>query len=72
MTVEMYASFFREVLLPDVGLFEAVGDDVTSSIGLLPSPSAPPESLTAGMHKVWRGVVGSAQTDLSMAPMLAV
>jgi len=49
LTVEMYSSFFREVLLPENGLFESVSDtgDATTSIGLLPAPSATPEALRA-------------------------
>ena len=49
LTVEMYSSFFREVLLHDLGLFEGVADDAGggSSIGLLPKPDAPAAALEA-------------------------
>ena len=45
----MYSSFFREVLLRDLGLFEGVADDAGggSSIGLLPKPDAPAAALEA-------------------------
>lgn len=45
LTVEMYTSFFREVVLPDFGLFEGVldADGYSASIGLLPSPKVRPE-----------------------------
>ena len=49
LTVEMYSSFFREVLLRDLGLFEGIADDASSgsSIGLLPKPDAPAAALEA-------------------------
>ena len=49
LTVEMYSSFFREVLLRDLGLFEGAADDAGggSSIGLLPKPDAPAAALEA-------------------------
>jgi hypothetical protein len=49
LTVEMYSSFFRELLLRDLGLFEGVADDAGggSSIGLLPKPDAPAAALEA-------------------------
>ena len=48
LTVEMYSSFFREVLLQEHHLFEGVSDeDDNTSIGLLPAPSAAPEALQA-------------------------
>ena len=45
LTVELYSSFFREVLLQDFGLFEGVSDESSTSVGLLPSPSASPTSM---------------------------
>ena len=49
LTVEMYSSFFREVLLRDLGLFEGIADSAGggSSIGLLPKPDAPAAALEA-------------------------
>ena len=49
LTVEMYSSFFRELLLRDLGLFEGIADDASSgsSIGLLPKPDAPAAALEA-------------------------
>ena len=49
LTAEMYASFFREVLLRDINLFEGVADDTGGggSIGLLPKPDAPAAALEA-------------------------
>ena len=49
LTVEMYSSFFREVLLRDLGLFEGIADGAGggSSIGLLPKPDAPAAALEA-------------------------
>ena len=49
LTVEMYSSFFREVLLRDLGLFEGIADSAGggSSIGLLPKPNAPAAALEA-------------------------
>ena len=49
LTVEMYSSFFREVLLQEHRLFEGASDadDATTSIGLLPTPTAPPGALAA-------------------------
>ena len=43
LTVELYSRFFREVISRDLGLFEGK----PGSIGLLPSASAPVESLEA-------------------------
>jgi hypothetical protein len=49
LTVEMYSSFFREVLLRDLCLFEGIADSAGggSSIGLLPKPDAPAAALEA-------------------------
>ena len=49
LTVEMYSSFFREVLLCDLGLFEGIAGSAGggSSIGLLPKPDAPVAALEA-------------------------
>ena len=45
LTVELYSCFFREVLLQDFGLFEGAGDDTSTSIGLLPSPTADQQAM---------------------------
>eukprot|EP01052_Picozoa_sp_SAG31_P027360 SAG31_NODE_2556_length_5495_cov_27.724055_2_plen_639_part_00 len=49
LTAELYASFFREVLVAEVGLFEGADtyDDSSTSIGLLPKATAHPEALQA-------------------------
>ena len=50
LTAEMYSRFFREVLTADAGLFTGSNQRAgacTASVGLLPSPSAAPESMTA-------------------------
>eukprot|EP01049_Picozoa_sp_SAG25_P000944 SAG25_NODE_36_length_19907_cov_10.787027_3_plen_853_part_00 len=49
LTVELYGTFFREVLLEKVGLFESAGsDDVSSgSVGLLPKAQIDSKGLEA-------------------------
>ena len=69
LTAEMYSSFFREVVLRDLGLFEGVADDTGgSSIGLLPKPDAPTGALQAVGRAICKCVFDDQPIGSGLAP----
>jgi len=69
LTVEMYSSFFREVLLRDLGLFEGIADSAGggSSIGLLPKPDAPAAALEAVGRAICKYAARAGRASLPAA-----